>query len=189
MLRITVITTILLSGLAAAQEPGRPGIPFVPPPMLAEIRQYLNLSDAQVSSLTQVQTNRREAEAAIYRQISEKQRVLYGLLQAGSNDALQIGQLTVEINNLQRKLPLAAEPYRSSALAVLTDQQKAKLPALAEALRLVPAASEAASVNLIDYPNQIGLPRPLPIPMPAPIFNGNNAVIGAISSEAVSARP
>lgn len=150
--------------------------------MYSELRQYLSLTDAQVNSLQQVQNNRREAEAAIYRQIAEKQRALYSLLQAGSNDALQIGQLTIEINTLRRRLPLSSEPYRTAALAALTDPQKTKLPALAEALRLVPAAHQAASVNLIDYPNQIGLPRPIPLPMPI-------TIAGEAGAEAVSALP
>jgi Spy/CpxP family protein refolding chaperone len=134
MLAKTLVAVILLAGVAAAQDPVRPGGPFVPP--YSDLRQYLSLTDVQVRSLEQVQTNRREAESAIYRQTADKQRTLSGLLQAGSTDALQIGQLMVEINNLQRRMPLAAEPYRSAALAVLTEAQKAKLPALAEALAI-----------------------------------------------------
>jgi hypothetical protein len=179
MLLKTLVSTGLIAAVAMAQEPGRPGGPFVPQPVYSELRQHLTLTDAQVNSLIQVLNSRREAEAAIYRQISEKQQVLYGLLQAGSNDALQIGQLTVEINNLQRRLPLSAEPYRSSALAVLNDQQKTKLAALAEALRLVNAAYQAVSLNLIDQPDQnIGLPRPFPMPMPVRTMEAGNVEEG-----------
>jgi Spy/CpxP family protein refolding chaperone len=176
----TLIPVILLVGTAVAQDPGRPGGPFVP--AYNDIRQYLSLTDAQVRSLEQVQTSRREAESAVYRQMSEKQLALSGLLQAGSTDAARIGQLMVEINNLQRGLPLAGEPYRSAALAVLTDAQKAKLPALAEALRLNTTAYQAVSFNLIDAPNpNIGLPMPLLMPMPMPIR--------PMAEETVSARP
>jgi hypothetical protein len=169
MLLRTLISAGLLALVATAQTPGRVGGPFVPQPLFPELRQYLTLTDAQVNSLVQIQNNRREAEAAIYRQIAEKQQVLYGLLQAGSTDALQIGQLTVEINNLQRRLPLGPEPYRTSSLAVLNDPQKAKLPALSDALRLAGTAYQAVSLNLIDQPDpQIGLPRPVPIILPRP---------------------
>jgi Spy/CpxP family protein refolding chaperone len=168
MFRRILISATLLAAAAAAQQPTRPGGPFLPP--FIELRQYLGLTDPQVSSLEQVQNNRREAEAAVYRQISEKQIRLSQLLQAGSNDALQIGQLTIEINNLQRRVPAATEPYRSAALAVLTDPQKAKLPALVEALRLNATAYQAVFFNLIDPPaGNIGLPVPLPVPLPAPI--------------------
>jgi Spy/CpxP family protein refolding chaperone len=183
MLAKTLVAVILLAGVAAAQDPVRPGGPFVPP--YSDLRQYLSLTDVQVRSLEQVQTNRREAESAIYRQTADKQRTLSGLLQAGSTDALQIGQLMVEINNLQRRMPLAAEPYRSAALAVLTEAQKAKLPALAEALRLNATAYQAVSFNLIEAPNPIiGLPVPLPMPLPMPIGPNSPA-----AEETVSARP
>ena len=183
MFRTVLFTAFLISGMVAAQEPGRPiGSPVVPLPY-NEIRQYLVLSDAQVKSLEQVQSNRREAETAIYRQMAEKQSALNSLLQAGSTDALRIGQLTIELSNLRRGLPLSAEPYRSSALAVLAPEQKAKLQALADALRLAPAAYEAISFNLLDPPNRnIGLPVPLPMPM-------GLSEPGVVDPEAISARP
>ncbi|HET8546965.1 MAG TPA: periplasmic heavy metal sensor, partial [Bryobacteraceae bacterium] len=168
MFRTMLIAVMLLAGVVSAQETPRPGGPFVP--AFNELRQYLSLTDAQVTSLQQVQANRRDAEAAIYRQIAEKQRTLYGLLRAGSNDAPQIGQLMIDINNLQRRIPVSAEPYRAAALAILTDQQKTKLPALVEALRLVPTAYQAVSLNLIDAPAAyIREPMPLPMPMPMPV--------------------
>jgi hypothetical protein len=183
MFRTALFTAFLISGMVAAQEPGRPiGSPVVPLPY-NEIRQYLVLSDAQIKSLEQVQANRREAEAAIYRQMAEKQSALNSLLQAGSTDALRIGQLTIELNNLRRGLPLSAEPYRSAALAVLTTEQKSKLQTLADALRLGPAAYEAVSFNLIDAPNRgIGVPVPLPMPM-------RFSELGPVNLEAISARP
>jgi Spy/CpxP family protein refolding chaperone len=181
MYRQTLIAVLLLAGAAAAQEPSRPGGPFVP--AFNELRQYLGLTDAQVRSLEQVQSNRREAEAAVYRQLADKQRALQALLQAGSNDALQIGQLMIEINTLQRRPPLSVEPYRTAALAVLTEAQKSKLPALVEALRLNSTAYQAVSFNLIDGPSPIiGLPVPLPVPMPRPIFD-------AAGREGINAQP
>ena len=159
-----VLVATLSLGILSAQTGNESGVSYVPPPG-GDLQQYLGLSQAQMTALEQVQQTRRDAEAAIYNQISEKERTLWGLLNQGSNDAAQVGALMIEINTLRRKLPLNGEPYRAAALAVLTDQQKAKVPALAEALRLVPPASQAIWYNLIDNPNDnrgIGLPRPLP---------------------------
>ena len=69
----------------------------------------------------------------------------------------------VDINTLRRQVPTTGAQYRQPALAVLTQEQKAKLPALEAALKAQGPAYEAIQLNLMDYPNQqIGLPRPLP---------------------------
>lgn len=128
------------------------------------LRTYLTLTDSQMTSLQQVQTEKRKAESAIYTQINERQRQLNALLNQGSNDAATIGRLMVEINNLRKQLPLPSDQYRASALAVLTEAQKAKVPSLAEALKISSAASEAAYYSLIDSP-AVNV-RPMPLPMP-----------------------
>jgi Spy/CpxP family protein refolding chaperone len=132
------------------------------------LRQHLTLTDAQVGSLQQILEQRQNAERAIYEQIRERQSQLNTLLRQGSNDASTIGRLMVEINNLQRQLPLPGGSYRAQALAVLTDGQKAKLPALADALRLALPANEAVSLNLIDRPPTQIQPRLLPMPVTPP---------------------
>jgi hypothetical protein len=130
-----------------------------------QLRQYLVLSDAQVSTLEQIMRNRSQAEQQIYLQISEKERQMYGLLQQGSNDSATVGRLMVEINNLRRQLPLKGDPYRTQALAVLNDSQKAKLPPLTEALKLQSSAWQAIQLNLMDNPAVPDV-RILPYPMP-----------------------
>jgi hypothetical protein len=112
-----------------------------------------------------VQTDKRNAESALYKQISEKQRQLDALLREGSNDAVSIGRMMVDINNLRRQLPLPADQYRAAALAVLTDAQKTKLPALVQALTLAPAGNEAVFYNIIAAPPLSPSPRPLPMPV------------------------
>ena len=140
-----------------------------------EIKTYLALTDQQLAALQQIQTQRRQADQAVYNQINERQAKLNELLQANSTDALTIGRLMVEINGLRKQLPSNPETYRDSALKVLTQPQVAKLPALVEALRLNPAAWQATSLSLIEDPNGGGA-RILPVPYP-------------IDRAAISARP
>src|SRR5579864_9541574 len=78
-------------------------LPPIPAPNTALI-QYLGLTDSQVQALQGVQSNRNAANQAIYKQISDKQSAINNLIAAGSNDALQIGQLTIDINNLRKQL-------------------------------------------------------------------------------------
>jgi Spy/CpxP family protein refolding chaperone len=118
----------------------------------------LTLTDTQVRALTDVQNRKGEAERVIYQQLAEKERALSELLNNNSNDALRIGQLMVEINQIRKKLPINGEPYRSDALNVLTVDQKAKLPALVNAMKLQSAGWQAISLNLIDSPEQQPIP-------------------------------
>jgi hypothetical protein len=111
------------------------------------------LSDQQVEALRAILVERDNVVQASYKQISDKQVELNQLLQSGSADYLRIGQLMVEINNQHKQLyPGPVEPYRSQALAILNAQQKAKLPALAEALNLNTPAYQAIGLNLLDSP-------------------------------------
>lgn len=147
-----------------------------------QLKQYLVLTEAQMTSLEQIRAGRQRQEAEIYRQMSEKQRQMYALLQQGSNDAGTIGRLMVEINNLQRQLPLRGETYRAEVLAVLTPAQKAKLPALSEAMTLQSSSWQAIDLNMIDNPN-VPDSRILPVPsLPMPFMSsheGPQAAIGA----------
>jgi hypothetical protein len=165
-----VLTTVLALAPLAAQQ-----LPIAPPRVVeSPLRSYLTLTDSQIASLQQVQAEKRKAEGAIYTQINDRQQQLNALLRAGSNDAGTIGRLMVEINNLRRQLPLPAEQYRAAALAVLTDAQKARLPALAEALRLSAPANEAVFYNLVAAPEILPGPRPLPMPV---VFSSASATV------------
>ena len=163
-----LITTLLFAlSTSVAQDPDATTIaPPRVPQHWDELRQYLVLSEAQVSTLEQIMRNRSQAEQQIYLQISEKERQMYALLQQGSNDAGSIGRLMVEINNLRRQLPLNGAPYRTEALAAMNDAQKAKLAALVEALKLQSPAWQAVQLNMMDSP-RVPDARILPFPMPS----------------------
>ena len=139
----------------------------VPMQQFAAVKQYLTLSDAQLASLKQVQENRQKAEQAVYEQMRSRQMQLDGLLQQGSNDAVAIGRLMVEINNLRRQLPVSAGPYKAQALAILNEAQKTKLPTLQEAIRIQQTAWEAVTLNLVDAPEPDA--RILPYPAAEPV--------------------
>ncbi|HYI95507.1 MAG TPA: hypothetical protein VEX68_18340 [Bryobacteraceae bacterium] len=162
-----VIATVLFAiSTSVAQDPGNTAILPRVPQQWDELRQYLVLSEAQVSTLEQIMKNRSQAEQQIYLQISEKERQMYNLLQQGSNDSTTIGRLMVEINNLRRQLPLSGAPYRTQALAAINDAQKAKVGALVEALKLQSPAWQAVQLNLMDSPH-VPDARILPYPMPS----------------------
>src|SRR5215831_230039 len=121
-------------------------------PVYTQLKAFLNLTDAQVQSLIQIQTNRTAAQQAIYKQINDKQTQLNQLLSQGTSDVLTVGQLELDINNLRKQLPLPNSTFRTSALAVLTPDQTAKLPDLVRALQLQQPAWQAITLDLIDAP-------------------------------------
>ena len=134
-------------------------------PVYAQLKAYLNLTDTQVQNLLSIQASRNNAQQAIYKQIADKQTQLNTLLSQGTTDALTVGQLEIDINNLRKELPLPNSPYRTQALAVLTPDQVAKLPGLVTALQLQTTAWQANALDLIDAPAQNG-PSSLPAMMP-----------------------
>ncbi len=137
-------------------------LPPIPAPSTA-LKQYLGLSDTQMQALLDLQKSRAAADQAIYKQINEKQMAINSLLAAGSNDTLQIGQLTLDIYNLRKGLPTSGTQFRDPALAILTPDQRNRLPALTAALQLQQAAYQAIGLNLID---PVSPPRILPLTVP-----------------------
>lgn len=159
-----VATALCLTTAALAQLPatGISSLPVIPRDYDA-VRQYLVLTDSQIASLKQIQDTRQRTDQSRWEQVSQKQQQLQALLNQGSNDAVAIGRLMIDINAMQRQTPDSGAEYRAQALNVLTPQQKQKLPSLAEALQLAPTAGEAIALNLIEPPRYDG-PRILPYP-------------------------
>lgn len=167
-MKLGILFLSLAGALAFGQNEPAPmplPMPIDVKPAYESVTKFLALTDAQRTSLLQVQEARLKADRAIYEQMGAKRTELNRLLQAGSNDAVAIGRLMVDINNLQRQLPTSGAPYRTQALAVLNDAQKAKLAQLSQALEMQQPAGEAVALNLIDYPNAGQPPRILPLLM------------------------
>jgi Spy/CpxP family protein refolding chaperone len=160
MLSRILVTILLTTSALSAQNTGAAGstatFPTIFPPPIAgftELQQYLGLTDQQVQDLRAIQTERDKELQTLFQQSATKQNELNQLLQSNSLDYARIGQLMVEINNLQKQYPGPIEPYRSQALGLLNPPQKTKLQALADAMNLAVPADEAVQLNLLDRPN------------------------------------
>ncbi len=181
-MRVHFLTPILLAAAALmpAQDKEATILPY---PYYNDVKQYLGLTDAQTQSLETILRNRNQAQQAIWSQTAEKNRQLYQLLESGTGSAAQIGQLMLDIRNLEKQIPALDAPYRTQALNVLTADQKTKLVKLDEALKLQPTASQAAMLLLLEYPSPIGLPRPVDF------GGGIGSSISISAVPAVSRRP
>lgn len=154
-----ILTTLLILATPALMPAQDTGLTILPAPYSNDAKQYLGLSDPQMQSLQTIVRNKDQAQQALWQQIGEKNRQLYQLLDAGTGSATQIGQLMLDIRNLEKQTPTLEAPYRQQALNVLTPDQKTKLGKLDEALKLQGTASQAAMLLLLEYP-RIGLPVP-----------------------------
>src|SRR5688572_20121466 len=164
-----LITAVFLTVPAVGQDGSSPSsiMPVLPVQQYASVKQYLVLSDAQLASLRQIQENHQKAQQAVYEQMRAKQVELDRLLQAGSNDAVTIGRLMVDLNNLRRQVPVSGGPYKTQALAVLNDAQKQKIATLQQAMELQQTAGEAVSLNLADAPQPQARILPYPASQPS----------------------
>ena len=147
--------------MAAGVVEAQTAMPPVPTPAYGQLKAYLNLSDAQLQSLEDIYKSRNTSRQAIYQQISAKQTQLNQQLAVGAPDALTVGQLLIDIHNLQKQAATPSPAYRDQALKVLTPDQTAKLTALVTALHLQQAAYQAITLDLIDTP------APTVVPLPA----------------------
>lgn len=139
--------SLLLSGtLLLAQGPP----PRQPP--LNDVKAALGLSDETVSQLQQLRRDQREALRSTFQQIRDNERKLHETLEAGRADATALGNMLLTIQNLRKQVRDSAETYRTQALALLSDEQKAKLQSLEEAAKMRAAIQQAASLNLLKAP-------------------------------------
>ncbi len=151
------ITVVLLAALlcvgALFSQGGFP--PQGPPPDgpgTDEVKTYLSLSDQQLQDLSTIQNSFRAAADLLMQQIGEKMQTLRQALQQETVDSALVTQLKADIASLRTQLKAMQSPYRTKALAILTDQQKTSLAGLQAALDLLPAAFQAGALNLLDSP-------------------------------------
>jgi len=155
-----VVSTALAVG-ASAQMPGGVvgGMPMLPAPTANydALRQALGLTEAQTQQLQDLQKKRQSVTQAGYRELSDKQRQINEALVSPTPDAATIGRLEIEMANLRKQLG-SGQSLRDQAMAILNDDQKAKLADLQNALRLQPAANQAVGLGLIGAPPPVVTP-------------------------------
>ena len=157
-MRKAILLACVLALGAFAQPPMRhpmaAGQPPTPP--TAEIKTYLGLTDAQLTSLQSIQQQERTAVHSIMSQLETKQQALETLLESGSADAASVGQTMLDIQSLRTSIKQTRATYQPQALAVLNADQKAKLATLQTAASLQPAIHEGEFLNLITPPTGSG---------------------------------
>ncbi len=147
----------------------QPAPPQAPP--VQALKQFLSLTDAQATQLTQLRREQGQAVQVIAQQIREKESALRTLLESGGADAAPVGRLVLDVNDLRIQIRETNERYQAQARQVLTATQREKLGVLIEAAKLQPAIAQAIGLNLISPPlppapppGRPGAAPPLPPP-------------------------
>lgn len=142
-MRFLLTFTFLLTSVAFAQDPVRPGL--IPP----DLQRYLQLTDTQVNGIV-----RRNAEFRTYQSgKSLRQRMVLRELAVEMNrdplDPTAIGLRHVELESIRREIEAEQKKTVEAVQGLLTPAQRARLDALAQVFRLHNTACAAILVNLL----------------------------------------
>lgn len=192
-MRRLILLTAILSTTLLAQGPG-PRRTFAPgagagearQPRLTALKDYLNLTDTQVTALTEARKRTAEANKAAFEEMRTKAQALRTEMQKDSPDAATVGNLQVELKKLREQTRDKRNAVDANAFAVLTPEQQAKLKALEEARKLFPAAGQADALGLIAAPER---PEGAPGPALRPRMRGPRVGAGMRPGMGPQARP
>ena len=113
------------------------------------LKTYLNLTDAQVTSLHELTKSERLATQPVASDLRTKHQALEHALRAGTTDAGTLTTMTQAVQAGEQKMLAVRQQYQTQAVAVLTGDQQGKLKALTDAAALMPSVHEAAALHLI----------------------------------------
>ena len=140
------LATIGLAGglLLHAQPPG--------PRDITELKAYLSLTDAQVTSLHDLNKAQRDSSRTIAEDLRSKHQALDAAVRSGSTDAATINSDALAVKAGEQKMLAIRQQYQAQAVATLSAAQQAKLKILVDAAALEPSIREASMLGLMDPP-------------------------------------
>ncbi len=141
MRRLIALIAIFASSATAQTTPW-------PPEPLANLKEYLQLSDVQLQIILHNNDKYNRWSAERQSRIRQIQEEIVQETAKSPLDPTALGVLYAEIETLCRELRDRAILYRSRNLEAFEPAQKARLKALEAALKLLPLASEAQFSNL-----------------------------------------
>lgn len=148
---------LILLLTVAASVSGQGPIVIAPRPYLAQIREYLVLTEAQFNRIQQQINDSSRLSLAQSQRMFEVQAEISVETARQPLDPVALGLRYAEVETIRRVIAERGAKLVADNIAVLTDLQKTKLKALEEAMRLAETAgSEARSIRLI--PDSCGTP-------------------------------
>jgi hypothetical protein len=124
--------------------------PWFQPDFPADLKQYLNLTDAEAAFIVQANSDYNQTVATNQQRISQLQSEIAAETQKDPLDPMALGTRYAEIETIRRDLASQQKSLRDKLRASLDDSQRAKLSALSDARNLQPIISDAQCENLLD---------------------------------------
>jgi Spy/CpxP family protein refolding chaperone len=113
-------------------------MPFgAPEEAIATATAALSLSDAQVSGLRALLTQRAEVSKTAFQELAEKQKALHTVLTQQNPPALDIGNAYLAVHTAQNNLKSNDEKFQSDFRALLTPAQRTTLENLQTATKQI----------------------------------------------------
>ena len=122
------------------------------PPVSEPLRQYLELTFAQVTALTDLGTQLNQFQMAKAQRMAQVQRELADEMQRESPDPMALGQRHLELEVIRREITREQQRSAEQIQQIFTPAQRTKIAALQEVLRQYPLACEAMQRNLVPAP-------------------------------------
>jgi hypothetical protein len=146
---------LLISGLLLGLLPVSAQVTLYPGYFPTDLKQYLNLTDADVASIQQASTDYSQPASTKQARISELQNEIAAETQKDQPDPMALGVRYAEIESIRRDLTSQLAALRDKLRSSLDDAQRSKLTALNDARNLQPIVNDAQCVNLLDTPRPL----------------------------------
>jgi Spy/CpxP family protein refolding chaperone len=114
-----------------------------------QLKQYMELTDAQISSIVQINTSFQTFQLEKSRRIGQVQIELFQETAKPVIDAMALGVRHLELESIRRELQAEQSKVATQIQNVLTAAQKTKLQALEQAMQLQSVICEAQAMNLL----------------------------------------
>ena len=150
------LLSVVLAGAAVAQVTPPVLPPFEGPGPSLALRQYLDLTNAQVASIVRLNAEAQRFQQEKFRRQAQVNMEISQEMTRETLDPMAIGLRFVELEAIRREI--AAEQARAAreVQGLLTAAQRTRIQALQDVLRTYPVACEALSYNLMSAPQQTG---------------------------------
>ncbi|HEU0142064.1 MAG TPA: hypothetical protein VFQ79_20240 [Bryobacteraceae bacterium] len=163
---------LCFASLMFSQTQGGPVTGILSPVFPPTLRQYLELTDAQVSGIQAANNQYAQASQAKMARYVQVQQEISEWIAKEPLDAMAIGLRYVEQEAIRRQLQDEMKKTQAAVANLLNDAQKAKLKVLEESVRLQPLVQLAQCENLLTVDPQLRTPFPGNI-VPASRLNFN----------------
>ena len=141
---VGVALALILAGAGARAEERGAGCEGGP---LAVVAQVLTLEPEQVQALAQLLQQREQAQAPVLQQILAREHQIAALLQNGGDPA-EIGQLMLEVHQLQGAVQALQAQFLASLGSMLTNPQRQRWAQVQMAAQLQPVVPAFQALRL-----------------------------------------